>query len=95
MNLRAHLSRTTAPISASQTTCPSTFARAIRQLRGTIGAGAFADIVLFDPAAVRDTATFDEPHTYPDGFSAVIVNGTVAWEPGATSIERAGRALRR
>ena len=63
--------------------------------RGTITAGAFADIVLFDPSAVRDTATFDEPHAYPDGFSAVIVNGTVAWERGATSIERAGRALRR
>jgi len=63
--------------------------------RGTIKTGAFADLVVFDPKAVHDTATFDEPHAYPDGFAAVVVNGVVAWEPGAASITRAGRALRR
>ena len=64
--------------------------------RGTIAVGAFADLVVFDPATVRDAATFDAPHTYPDGLSCVVVNGTVAWEPGtAAPIARAGRALRR
>jgi len=62
--------------------------------RGRITVGAFADLVLFDPATVRDAATFEEPHRYPEGFSCVVVNGAVAWEPGTTSIARAGRALR-
>jgi N-acyl-D-amino-acid deacylase len=63
--------------------------------RGTITAGAFADLVVFDPAVVRDTATFEDPHAYPDGFTAIVVNGTVAWETGGARIARAGRALRR
>ena len=47
------------------------------------------------PRPIRDTATYDAPHTYPDGLSCVVVNGTVAWEPGTAAIARAGRALRR
>jgi N-acyl-D-amino-acid deacylase len=62
--------------------------------RGTIREGAFADLVVFDPARVRDTATYENPHAYPEGIELVVVNGTVAWEPGATSIGRAGRTLR-
>jgi N-acyl-D-aspartate/D-glutamate deacylase len=49
--------------------------------------------VLFDPATVTDTATFEAPHAYPAGIDAVIVNGRVAWD-GANR-ERAGRVLRR
>ena len=55
----------------------------------------FADLVMFDPATVRDKATFNAPHAYPDGLSCVVVNGTLAWEPGTASITRAGRALGR
>ena len=61
--------------------------------RGAIAEGACADLVLFDPARVADTATFAAPHAYPTGIDLVVVNGRVAWD-GARG-ERAGRALRR
>ena len=61
--------------------------------RGGVAEGAAADLVLFDPAAVADTATFSAPHAYPDGVDLVAVNGRVAWD--GTRRERAGRALRR
>ena len=63
--------------------------------RGRIEAGAIADLVVFDPATIRDTATYEDPHRFPDGIRSVIVNGTVAWEDGDATIERAGKALRR
>jgi N-acyl-D-amino-acid deacylase len=43
--------------------------------RGLIQKGMAADLVLFDPARIEDTATFDTPHQYPRGISHVIVNG--------------------
>ena len=61
--------------------------------RGAIAEGACADLVLFDPTGVADTATFTQPHSYPTGIDLVVVNGRVAWD-GARG-ERAGRALRR
>ena len=61
--------------------------------RGRIAEGAFADLVLFDPATVTDTATFEAPHAYPTGIDAVIVNGRVAWD--GENRERAGRVLHR
>jgi dihydroorotase len=61
--------------------------------RGSIAEGAFADLVLFDPARIADTATFAAPHSYPTGIDLVVVNGRVAWD-GARG-QRAGRALRR
>jgi len=61
--------------------------------RGTLAEGACADLVLFDPTRVVDTATFAAPHAYPAGIDLVVVNGRVAWD-GARG-ERAGRALRR
>ncbi|MDP9184402.1 MAG: amidohydrolase family protein [Actinomycetota bacterium] len=63
--------------------------------RGRIQTGAFADLVLFDPDVIRDTATYDDPHSFPDGIHAVIVNGTVAWSASDLTIQRAGRAIRR
>ena len=50
--------------------------------RGVLRAGMKADIAVFDPATVRDTATFDKPHQYAEGFSHVIVNGQVVFENG-------------
>jgi N-acyl-D-amino-acid deacylase len=63
--------------------------------RGRIEEGAFADLVLFDPAEIRDTATYEWPHAFPEGLRSVIVNGSVAWESGTGSITRSGRTIRR
>lgn len=62
--------------------------------RGTIRPGNFADLVLFDPLRVRDTATYADPHRYPEGIRAVIVNGRVALEDGQRNANLAGRVLR-
>lgn len=63
--------------------------------RGVLKEGAFADVVVFDPATVADRATFQEPHRYPDGIPYVIVNGAVAVDGGSYTGVRAGRVLRR
>jgi N-acyl-D-aspartate/D-glutamate deacylase len=49
---------------------------------------------LFDPTTIRGTATYEDPHLFPEGIRSVIVNGTVAWSDGDTTIRRAGKALR-
>ncbi len=43
--------------------------------RGRVEAGSFADLVLFDPGLVEDRAAFGDPHAYPVGIDAVVVNG--------------------
>jgi N-acyl-D-amino-acid deacylase len=63
--------------------------------RGRIAEGAYADLVVFDPATVIDRATFTEPHQYPEGIPWVIVNGQVTVDNGAFQDVRAGRVLRR
>ncbi len=45
------------------------------QKRGELKAGNYADVVIFDPAAVQDHATYDKPHQYATGVSDVFVNG--------------------
>lgn len=62
--------------------------------RGRIVEGAFADLVLFEGNAVRDSSTYEAPQRFPEGIRLVVVNGTIAWETGGDEIERAGRALR-
>jgi dihydroorotase/N-acyl-D-amino-acid deacylase len=62
--------------------------------RGVLKAGLKADIVVFDPARVRDVATFEQPHQYAEGFSTIIVNGAVVFENGAMTAARPGRVLR-
>jgi N-acyl-D-amino-acid deacylase len=63
--------------------------------RGTLAEGAFADIVVFDPDTILDTATFENPHQYPQGVDVVLVNGKVAVEKGGFLGIRTGRVLRR
>ena len=61
---------------------------------GEIPIGAWADLVVFDPLRVSDTATYDDPHRYPSGIEHVVVNGGVALDTGETTPERHGRFLR-
>lgn len=63
--------------------------------RGVLRDGAFADIVVFDPAVVADEATYDQPSRHPTGIHHVIVNGRVAVRDGEETGERAGQLLRR
>ena len=63
--------------------------------RGRLEPGAAADVVVFDPATVADTATFAEPHRYPVGIPWVLVNGDPVIARGAHTGSRPGRALKR
>lgn len=63
--------------------------------RGLLRAGAWADLVVFDPAKVQDEAQFNAPHHYATGFAAVIVNGVVVVRNDAHTGTRPGKTLRR
>jgi N-acyl-D-amino-acid deacylase len=66
--------------------------------RGEIREGAFADLVLFDPATVTDRATYQDPHQFPTGIPHVLVNGQFIVRDGETvepnSPKQPGRAVR-
>ena len=62
--------------------------------RGEIRVGAAADLVLFDPDAVEDRATFDEPINAPVGISRVLVNGVIVVADGRHTGARPGVVLR-
>lgn len=62
--------------------------------RGKLGVGLAADIVVFDPAKVADTATFDAPFQYPAGITLVVINGATALRDGQRSASGSGRAIR-
>ena len=57
--------------------------------------GAWADIVIFDPATVNDPSTFDDPHHYAEGFTDVIVNGGVVIRDGMLTDVRSGRPIKK
>ncbi len=65
------------------------------QDRGVIREGAYADLVLFDPATILDRGTFEDPKRAPDGIRAVFVNGAMAVDGGKVTGVRTGRVLRR
>jgi N-acyl-D-amino-acid deacylase len=61
--------------------------------RGVIACGKKADIVVFNPATVRDTATYSAPHQLAQGIERVIVNGVLTLANGKLTGFRAGRFL--
>ena len=61
--------------------------------RGVLRVGARADLVLFDPAAVHETASWSEPMQHAEGFDLVVVNGRIVRERGALTGVRPGRVL--
>ncbi|HHX39854.1 MAG TPA: D-aminoacylase [Armatimonadetes bacterium] len=63
--------------------------------RGVIRPGARADLVVFDPETVLDTATFVTPASYPRGIEHVFVNGVAVVRDGEETGARPGRVLRR
>jgi N-acyl-D-amino-acid deacylase len=62
--------------------------------RGILRPGMMADIVVFDPTAIRDVATFNEPLRYSEGVRDVFVNGRPVVLDGRITDERPGKALR-
>jgi N-acyl-D-amino-acid deacylase len=63
--------------------------------RGAIREGAFADIAVFDPAKVRDRATYADPHQLAEGMDYVLVNGVVVVDGGKFTRATPGRVLRK
>lgn len=61
--------------------------------RGIVRPGAFADLLLFDPDAVHDAATFQEPHQLAQGMTHILVNGILVREHGAFTTALPGRVL--
>jgi len=63
--------------------------------RGVLRPGLVADITVFDPEKIEDTATFENPIQYPQGIEYVVVNGEVTVERGKHTGCRAGKVLRK
>ena len=62
--------------------------------RGFLKPGQFADVVVFDPAAIADRATFEKPHQYAVGMKHVFVNGAPVLKDGEHTGAAPGRALK-
>lgn len=62
--------------------------------RGELREGWFADVIVFDPATIRDESTYEEPERLATGVRHVLVNGTLAVKDGAYTGARAGRVLK-
>jgi N-acyl-D-amino-acid deacylase len=62
--------------------------------RGQLRAGAAADIVVFDPATVGETNSFDKPKSYARGVTYVLVNGVLVIDKGEHTGAKPGKAIR-
>ena len=62
--------------------------------RGALAPGFAADVVVFDPASVRDRATYENPHQYSEGMRHVFVNGLQVLSNGEHTGARPGRVVR-
>ncbi len=63
--------------------------------RGMVREGFRADLVVFDPETIRDNATFDDPHRFPDGIDLVVVNGKPVVKKGQLTGHRPGQMLKK
>ncbi len=63
--------------------------------RGLLKPGFFADIAIFDEAAIRDRATYQDPRRYSEGTVHVLVNGRFAFREGRPTGELGGRPIPR
>jgi N-acyl-D-amino-acid deacylase len=63
--------------------------------RGLLKEGYFADVVVFDPRAIQDHATFEKPMQYATGVSEVWVNGVEVMRDGEHTGAKPGRVVRR
>lgn len=61
--------------------------------RGRLVVGAFADMVVFNPALIRDQATYAQPHQYAAGVQQVVVNGRLSFNQGRFTGNRGGGLL--
>ena len=61
--------------------------------RGLLREGYWADIVVFDPDTVSDTATYENPKQYPKGIDCVLVNGALVIDGGGHTGARPGRVI--
>jgi N-acyl-D-amino-acid deacylase len=61
--------------------------------RGLLRAGFFADITIFDPATIRDRATYQNPAQLSEGVKYVFVNGQLEYEDGHLTGTKAGAVL--
>lgn len=62
--------------------------------RGSLQAGYYADVVIFDPATIADHSTFENPHAYSTGVRDVFVNGTQVLRDGEHTGARPGQVVR-
>ena len=62
--------------------------------RGELKVGYYADVVIFDPAKVKDNATFEKPHQYAEGMIHVFVNGVQVLKEGEHTGAKPGRFVK-
>jgi len=62
--------------------------------RGLLRPGFYADVTVFNPATIKDTATYQKPASLSQGVEYVYVNGELEYERGQLTGARAGRVLR-
>jgi len=62
--------------------------------RGELKAGNYADVVIFDPAAIEDHATYNKPHQFATGMVHVLVNGVPVVKDGAHTGAKPGRFVK-
>ena len=92
--LRMALEGETVPLAEAirkMTSLPADHFRLAR--RGRLAKGNRADVVVLDPATVRDRATYADPHQFAEGIETVLVNGALTIEDGRPTGVRAGQIL--